>query len=84
MVTAAITTSIGMFQLPPVVVSTPLKILLFVMVDGWNLLAHSLLRVSEENRMTPDLVSELLRQLMKEALILSAPVLVAAVCWALC
>jgi len=43
-VTAAITTSIGMFQLPPVVVSTPLKILLFVMVDGWNLLAHSLLR----------------------------------------
>jgi flagellar biosynthetic protein FliP len=44
MVTAAITTSIGMFQLPPVVVSTPLKILLFVMVDGWNLLANSLLR----------------------------------------
>jgi len=43
-VTAAITTSIGMFQLPPVVVSTPLKILLFVMVDGWNLLAQSLLK----------------------------------------
>ena len=43
-VTAAITTSIGMFQLPPVVVSTPLKILLFVMVDGWNLLANSLLK----------------------------------------
>jgi len=43
-VTACITTSIGMFQLPPVVVSTPLKILLFVMVDGWNLLAHSLLK----------------------------------------
>lgn len=44
MVTAAITTSIGMFQLPPVVVSTPLKILLFVMVDGWNLLAGALLK----------------------------------------
>jgi flagellar biosynthesis protein FliP len=44
MVTASITTSIGMFQLPPVVVSTPLKILLFVMVDGWNLLASSLLK----------------------------------------
>jgi flagellar biosynthesis protein FliP len=43
-VTAAITTSIGMYQLPPVVVSTPLKILLFVMVDGWNLLANSLLK----------------------------------------
>ncbi len=44
LVVASITTSIGMFQLPPVVVSTPLKILLFVMVDGWNLLAGSLLR----------------------------------------
>jgi len=44
LVTASITTSIGMFQLPPVVVSTPLKILLFVMVDGWNLLAGSLLK----------------------------------------
>ncbi len=44
MVTAAVTTSIGMFQLPPVVVSTPLKILLFVMIDGWNLLANSLLK----------------------------------------
>jgi flagellar biosynthetic protein FliP len=43
-VTASITTSIGMFQLPPVVISTPLKILLFVMVDGWNLLASSLLK----------------------------------------
>lgn len=44
MVTASITTSIGMYQLPPVVVSTPLKILLFVMIDGWNLLAGSLLK----------------------------------------
>lgn len=44
MVVASITTSIGMYQLPPVVISTPLKILLFVMVDGWNLLASSLLR----------------------------------------
>jgi len=41
---ASITTSIGMMQLPPVVISTPLKILLFVMVDGWNLLASSLLK----------------------------------------
>ncbi len=41
---ASITTSIGMMQLPPVVISTPLKILLFVVVDGWNLLASSLLK----------------------------------------
>ena len=44
MIVASITTSIGMFQLPPVVISTPLKILLFVMADGWNLLAGSLLK----------------------------------------
>jgi flagellar biosynthesis protein FliP len=44
LVVASITTSIGMLQLPPVTISTPLKILLFVMVDGWNLLAGSLLK----------------------------------------
>lgn len=44
MVVAAVTTSIGMLQLPPVVISTPLKIMLFVMVDGWNLLVGSLLK----------------------------------------
>ncbi len=43
-VVASVTTSIGMMQLPPVVISTPLKILLFVMVDGWNLLADQLLK----------------------------------------
>lgn len=41
---AGITTSVGMMQLPPVVISTPLKILLFVMVDGWHLLVGSLLK----------------------------------------
>jgi flagellar biosynthetic protein FliP len=44
MVTASITTSIGMMQLPPVVISTPLKILLFVVADGWNLVVGSLMR----------------------------------------
>jgi len=44
LVTASVTTSVGMFQLPPVVISTPLKILLFVVVDGWNLVVGSLLR----------------------------------------
>ena len=41
---ASITTSIGMMQLSPVVISTPVKILLFVMVDGWSLLADQLLK----------------------------------------
>jgi flagellar biosynthetic protein FliP len=44
MVVAAVTTSIGMLQLPPVVISTPLKIMLFVVVDGWNLLVGSLMK----------------------------------------
>jgi flagellar biosynthetic protein FliP len=43
LVVASVTTSIGMMQLQPVVISTPVKILLFVMVDGWNLLADKLL-----------------------------------------
>ncbi len=44
LVVAAVTTSVGMLQLPPVVISTPLKILLFVVVDGWNLLIGSLMK----------------------------------------
>ena len=44
MVVASITTSVGMFQLPPVVISTPLKLLLFLMVDGWHLLIGSLIK----------------------------------------
>jgi flagellar biosynthesis protein FliP len=44
MVTASVTTSIGMLQLPPVVISTPLKILLFVVADGWNLVVGSLMK----------------------------------------
>lgn len=44
LIVASVTTSIGMMQLPPVVISTPLKILLFVMVDGWSLLADRLVK----------------------------------------
>lgn len=44
MVVAAVTTSVGMLQLPPVIISTPLKILLFVVADGWNLVVGSLLK----------------------------------------
>jgi flagellar biosynthetic protein FliP len=36
--------SMGMFQLPPMMVSLPFKVLLFVMIDGWNLLVGSLVR----------------------------------------
>ena len=44
LVVASITTSVGMLQLPPVMISTPLKILLFVAVDGWNLIVGSLVK----------------------------------------
>ncbi|MEJ2006642.1 MAG: flagellar type III secretion system pore protein FliP [Acidobacteriota bacterium] len=44
LVVASVTTSVGMLQLPPVVISTPLKILLFVMVDGWSLVVGSLIK----------------------------------------
>ncbi len=36
--------SMGMMQLPPAMISLPFKILLFVMVDGWNLLIASLVK----------------------------------------
>ena len=36
--------SMGMFMLPPAMISLPFKLLLFVMVDGWNLLVKSLIQ----------------------------------------
>lgn len=44
LVVASVTLSVGMVQLPPVMVSAPFKILLFVLVDGWNLVVGSLLK----------------------------------------
>lgn len=43
-VVASVTLSVGMVQLPPVMVSAPFKILLFVLVDGWNLVVGSLMK----------------------------------------
>ncbi len=44
MVTASVLLSMGMLMLPPIMVSLPFKLMLFVLVDGWNLLVGSLLR----------------------------------------
>lgn len=41
-VVASVLMSMGMFMLPPVMISLPFKLLLFVMVDGWYLLVKSL------------------------------------------
>lgn len=43
MVVASTLMSMGMMMLPPVIISLPFKILLFVMVDGWNLIVKSLI-----------------------------------------
>ena len=42
MVVSAILMSLGMMMLPPVMISLPFKLLVFVLVDGWNLLIQSL------------------------------------------
>ena len=44
LVVASVTLSIGMMQLPPVMISAPFKILLFVLADGWNLVIGSLMK----------------------------------------
>ncbi len=43
MTVASILMSMGMMMLPPVMISLPFKILLFVLVDGWHLIIESLL-----------------------------------------
>jgi len=42
LVVASVLISMGMFMLPPMMISTPFKILLFVLVDGWHLVCESL------------------------------------------
>jgi flagellar biosynthetic protein FliP len=42
MVVASVLMSMGMIMLPPVMISTPFKLILFVLVDGWNLMTRQL------------------------------------------
>jgi len=44
MVVASILLSMGMMMLPPIMISLPFKIMLFVLVDGWNLLVGSIVK----------------------------------------
>lgn len=44
MVVASVLLSMGMMMLPPVMISLPFKLMLFVLVDGWNLLIGSLVK----------------------------------------
>jgi len=42
LVVSSVLLSMGMFMLPPVMISTPFKILIFVLVDGWHLICESI------------------------------------------
>ncbi|MDF1611249.1 flagellar type III secretion system pore protein FliP [Stygiobacter electus] len=44
MIISSILMSMGMVMMPPMMISLPFKILLFILVDGWNLIAGSLIR----------------------------------------
>lgn len=44
MIVASVLLAMGMMMLPPMMISLPFKIMLFVMADGWNLVVTSLLR----------------------------------------
>ncbi len=44
MVVASVLMSMGMMMLPPIIISLPFKIIFFVLVDGWNLIAQSLVQ----------------------------------------
>jgi len=44
MIVATLTMSIGMMMLPPTIIALPFKMLFFVLIDGWNLLAVGLVR----------------------------------------
>jgi flagellar biosynthetic protein FliP len=44
MIISSILMSMGMMMMPPMMISLPFKILLFILVDGWNLIVGSLIR----------------------------------------
>lgn len=44
MIVAVLTMSMGMMMLPPTAISLPVKVLFFILIDGWNLLVGSLIR----------------------------------------
>jgi len=46
-VVATVLMSMGMMMMPPMTISLPLKLLLFVLVDGWSLIVQSLCGVLE-------------------------------------
>ena len=44
LIVATITMSMGMMMMPPAVIALPVKVMFFVLIDGWNMLVGSLVR----------------------------------------
>lgn len=84
LVVASVLMALGMMMVPPATISLPFKLMLFVLVDGWQLLLGSLAQSfysqppTGEREMTPESVMALGTEAMKVALALAAPLLLAA------
>jgi flagellar biosynthetic protein FliQ len=80
MVVASALMSMGMIMLPPVMISMPFKLMLFILVDGWGLLTDQLVRsfLLAEFSVSIGDVTTLLRGGILQVLVLAGPILFAA------
>ena len=80
LVIASVLMALGMMMVPPATIALPFKLMLFVLVDGWQLLVGSLAQsfYSSRREMTPESVMMMGTEAMKVALALAAPLLLVA------
>lgn len=80
LVIASVLMALGMMMVPPATIALPFKLMLFVLVDGWQLLVGSLAQsfYSKRGKMTPESVMMMGTEAMKVALALAAPLLLVA------
>ncbi len=69
MIVSSVLLSMGMMMLPPIIISLPFKVLLFVMVDGWYLLVSSLMREFQLTKGGVQLSQQLVIHLGREVFI---------------
>ena len=76
MIVASTLMALGMMMLPPVMISLPIKILLFILVDGWHLIIEKLiLSIRYGVKMNEEMIIDLFSESIKVILVLSAPML---------
>ncbi len=78
MVVASLLISMSMMMLPPVLISLPFKILLFVLVDGWQLVVGSLLLSFRQETLELSSVSDISTAITTSAIVAAEPVVHAA------